>query len=109
MPDRLQGHCTNSRVSTQAQKRATSFDYQFGWPYLLIPVELVMTALKWRAPIAIASVLLVLFQTPTDNAFLKSVANSGVFARYKDAKFFCGALTASTFVCFLMVSYLMAR
>lgn len=92
-----------------AQRRISGFDYQLGWPYGLILAELACVALHWRIVLAITSVLLVLFQTPTDNALLKSVSNSGVFARYKDAKFFCGIFTASTFVCFLLVSYLMAK
>jgi hypothetical protein len=98
-----------SSVAASAQKGLGSLDYQLGWPYVLIPAEFVLVALQLRTPLAITCVLLVLFQSPTDNAFLKWVSNLGVFARYKDAKFFCGALTASTFVSFLVVSYLMAK
>lgn len=96
-------------AAAHATSRQISFDYQLAWPYLLLPAELVLVALQLRTPIAIASVLLVLFQTPSDNAFLKWVSAQGVFARYKDAKFFCGVLTAWTFVSFLVVSYIMAR
>jgi hypothetical protein len=86
-----------------------SFDYQLGWPYIALALESVCVVLHQRAPLAIVAVLLVLFQSPADNQFLKTVANSGLFARYKDAKFFCGVLTAWTFVSFLVVSYLLAR
>ena len=92
-----------------SQRQQLNLDYQLGWPYLLLPAELVLVALQLRTPIAVACVLLVLFQTPTDNAFLKFVSSQGIFARYKDAKFFCGVLTGWTFVSFLLVSYLMAR
>ena len=104
------GHCSSGRhVAAQASKRFSGFDYQLGWPYVLIPLEVAAVALQWRLPLAVMSVLLVLFQTPTDNALLKWVADLGAFARYKDAKFFCGVLTASTFTSFLVVSYVMAR
>lgn len=81
---------------------------QFGWPYALLLVEIACVVAQARTPLAIASVLLVIFQTPQDNQFLKTVASNGVFPRYKDAQFFCRTLTAFTFFSFLLVSYLMA-
>jgi hypothetical protein len=84
------------------------FDVQFGWPYALLAVEVVFVAAQLRLPLAVGSVLLVLFQTPQDNQFLKFLANSGIFSRYKDARFFCHTFTAFTFASFLAVSYIMA-
>jgi hypothetical protein len=81
---------------------------QFGWPYAILAIEVACVAAHARLPLAIGSVLLVLFQTPQDNQFLKFLANSGIFPRYKDARFFCRTFTAFTFASFLVVSYLMA-
>ena len=95
------------RVQCRAE-RGSGFDVQFGWPYALLAVEVVCVAAQLRLPLAVGSVLLVLFQTPQDNQFLKFLANSGIFSRYKDARFFCQTFTAFTFASFLVVSYIMA-
>ena len=99
----------NAALVAQASKGTGGFDYQLGWPYIALVIEAVCVGVQARPPIAIAAVLLVLFQSPADNSFLKATADSGIFPRYKDAKFFCEMLTAWTFGSFLVVSYLMAR
>lgn len=82
---------------------------QLGWPYVLLGVEAACVAAHARTPLAIACIVLVLFQSPQDNQLLKYVANAGIFPRYKDAQFFCRALTVWTVGSFLVVSYLLSQ
>ena len=103
-------HAVAVNASAGARKGVfDKLDYQIGWPYAALGLEALCVALHWRAPLALTAVFLVLFQSPSDNALLKAVASSGIFARYKDAQAFCAALTACTFVSFLVVSFLQAR
>jgi hypothetical protein len=97
------------RSCAAAAGKPFDFNVQLGWPYAILLVETVCVLLHARMPLALACVFLVLFQSPQDSQLLKTVAGLGIFPRYKDAKFFCQALTVYTIGSFLVVSYLMSR
>jgi len=96
-------------VAHAAKKGGDALDVQLSWPFGLLAVELACVLLHARTPLAITSVLLVILQTPQDNWLLARLSESGIFARYKDAKFFLNALTVWTFGTFLASCFLLSK